>query len=188
VRPYGTILDWYDEPSSDQHTTSALYSLDGEGNVCKHSDEIGVSNGIVWTSDKRTMYYVDSMRPTIDAFDYDLDTGKVSCRRDVYSVPQELGTADGMAIDEQDRLWVAFFGGWCVLCIDPVEGEVISKIELSVANVTACSFGSKDMDELYITTAQLGLDEKQKSAQPLAGDLFVARPGVCGPNWPSFPG
>ena len=107
---------------------------------------------------------------------------------DVYSVPQELGIADGMAINEQDRLWVAFFGGWCVLCIDPVEGEVVSKIELSVANVTACSFGGKDMDELHITTAKLGLDEKQTSTQPLAGDLFVARPGVCRPNWPSFPG
>ena len=55
-------------------------------------------------------------------------------------------------------------------------------------NRTGCSFGGKDMDELYITTAKLGLDEKQKSAQPLAADLFVARPGVWRPNWPSFPG
>jgi len=171
-----------------QFNTGALYSLDRDGKVRKHCDEIGASNGIVWTADNRTMYYVDSMRPTIDAFDFDLAKGEISNRRPGYSVPPELGTADGMAIDQHDRLWVAFFGGWCVLCIDPREGEIVSQIELPVANVTACSFGGKDLDQLYITTAKLGLDEQQNSAQPHAGDLFVARPGVCGRDWPGYAG
>ena len=171
-----------------QRTTGALYSLDAEGQVRKRLDQIGVSNGIVWTADSRTMYYVDSMRPTIDAFDFDLATGEISNRRSVYAVPRELGTADGMAIDEQDRLWVAFFGGGGVFCIDPTVGEIVAQIELPVSNVTACSFGGRDLDELYMTTAKLGLNEQQHSAQPQAGDLFVARPGVCGRDWTGYAG
>ena len=171
-----------------QHTTGALYSLDAEGQVHKRLDQIGVANGIVWTADSRTMYYVDSMRPTIDAFDFDLATGAISNRRPIYTVPETLGTADGMAIDEQDRLWVAFFGGGSVLCIEPREGTIVAQIELPVSNVTACSFGGSELDELYITTARLGLDEAQQAAEPHAGDLFVARPGIRGRDWPRYAG
>ncbi len=113
-----------------QRTTGALYSLEPDGTVRKRLDQVGVSNGIVWTADSRTMYYIDSMRPTIDAFDFDLATGEIANRRPIYSVPQDLGTADGMAIDERDRLWVAFWGEWSVLCIDPREGMIVSKVEL----------------------------------------------------------
>ena len=100
----------------DNHSTGALYSLDGQFTVTKHLYDVGVSNGIVWSADAKTMYYVDSMRGVIDAFDYDREQGAITNRRAVFQVPKELGVADGMAIDSEGRLWVAFWGGWFRPC------------------------------------------------------------------------
>jgi len=162
------------------HTTGALYSLDGRQQVRKHLAEVGVSNGIVWSGDARTMYYVDSQTGTIDAFDYQRQSGDLSHRRAIFEVPADLGCADGMAIDAEDKLWVAFWGGWCVARIDPAGGQLLGRIELPVAHVTACAFGGEDLRDLYITTARHGLDRAAQAEQPQAGDLFVARTDVSG--------
>ena len=164
----------------DNHTTGALYSLDGQCVVTKHLSNIGVSNGIVWSADAKTMYYADSMSGVIDAFDYDIKQGTISNRRVVFQVPNGLGAADGMAIDSADRLWVAFWGGWCIGCVDPTSGRLLQKIEVPVAQPTACAFGGKDFQDLYITTARHALDEAALSEQAEAGDLFVARVEVPG--------
>ena len=171
----------------ENHTTGALYSLDGQFVVTKHLSNIGVSNGIVWSADADTMYYADSLSGVIDAFDYDLERGTISNRRVVFQVPKELGAADGMAIDSADRLWVAFWGGWCIGCVDPTSGSLLEKIEVPVAQPTACAFGGKDFRDLYITTARHALDEAARIEQAEAGDLFVARVEVPGVACHRFP-
>ncbi|MEM8944713.1 MAG: SMP-30/gluconolactonase/LRE family protein [Planctomycetota bacterium] len=168
------------------HTTGALYSLDSELSVRKHLSDVGVSNGIVWSADAKTMYYADSMSGVVDAFDYDIHQGTISNRRSVFHVPDELGAADGMSIDAEDRLWVAFWGGGCVGCIDPHSGQLLSKIEVPVEQPTACAFGGSDLRDLYITSARHALTDAQLAKQPEAGDLFVARvevPGVVSPRF-----
>jgi sugar lactone lactonase YvrE len=162
------------------HTTGSLYSIDVRLHVRKHLSNIGVSNGIAWSSDGRTMYYIDSKAGSIDAFDYDGPVGNIGNRRIVYKVPEGLGRADGMAIDVDDNLWVACYGGWCVAKIDPRHGRLVAKISLPVANVTACAFGGDDLQDLYITTAKLGLDAVGSAQQPQAGSLFRARTDVAG--------
>ena len=168
----------------DNHTTGGLYSLDDQFIVTKHLFGVGVSNGIVWSGDAKTMYYVDSMSGAIEAFDYVDELGEISNRRSVYEVPKELGVADGMTIDCEDRLWVAFWGGWCVGCIDPKTRKMIQKVRLPVEQVTACALGGQDMRDLFITTARNGLDDSSLAEQPEAGDLFVARIDV--PGVPSY--
>jgi sugar lactone lactonase YvrE len=164
-----------------RRSTGALYSLDAHGGVARHFGGIGVSNGLAWTADGSTLYYIDSLAGTIDAFDFDGQAGTLAGRRAVFQVPQELGAADGMTIDENDRLWVAFWGGWCVAQIDPVAGKLLQRIAVPTAHVTSCTFGGARRERLYITTARHGLEPDQLAAQPLAGQLFVAEPGVCGP-------
>lgn len=169
-----------------RHRTGSLYSLEPPLFVKKHLTEVGVSNGLAWSADASTMYFIDTMNGTIDAFDFDLAAGCVSNRRVVFRVPSDLGGADGMTIDAEGNLWVAFWGGWCVAQIDPRSGMIICKVALPVSNVTSCAFAGDELDSLYITTARLGLSEAERGAQLLAGNLFVARPGVAGKPEPLF--
>ena len=160
--------------------SGALYCLHPDGNLVKHFDGVQVSNGIVWTSDAKTMYYIDSPTRSIDAFDYELSTGNISNRRSVVQFTEEQGYPDGMTIDSEDMIWVAQWAGWGVTRFDPRSGEVLEKIDIPAAQVTACAFGGPDMTDLYITTARRGLDSDALQKQPHAGSLFVAKPGVRG--------
>jgi len=160
--------------------TGALYSLDENLSVKKQVELVGVSNGIVWSADAKSMYYIDTASMAVDVFDYDNEVGAISNRRSVFKVPSEMGVPDGMAIDNQDKLWVAFWGGWQVARICPLERKVIATIKLPAAYVTACAFGGESLDQMFITTASIGLSEEDSAKQPMAGDLFLAQPGVHG--------
>ena len=96
----------------------ALYCLDVDHSVSRKVEPVSVSNGIVWSADQQTMYFIDSGLNNVRAYDYCRDSGDISNERVVveYGGP---GVLDGMAIDEKDALWIAVFGGWCVLCYDP---------------------------------------------------------------------
>ncbi|WP_162555823.1 SMP-30/gluconolactonase/LRE family protein [Reichenbachiella versicolor] len=158
---------------------ASLYRVESKGETTRVLDSITCSNGIVWTSDKRTMYYVDSFDKKVKVFDYDDKTGNVSNRRVAFDVSQ-YGTPDGMAIDANDNLWVAVWGGSMVGCWDPVSGKLLAKIEVPALNVTSCAFGGKKLDSLFITTAIVGMKKEQRDQYPLAGSIFVATPGVKG--------
>ncbi|MEM7316528.1 MAG: SMP-30/gluconolactonase/LRE family protein [Planctomycetota bacterium] len=167
--------------------TGSLYSLEVDGHVIKRLDDIGVSNGIVWSSDAKTMYFIDSPRFAISAFDYDRSTGAISNRRVVFTA-KDIGAPDGMAIDENGKLWVAFWGGWCVAQICPDSGEILSKVTVPVEQCSACAFGGDNLNQLFITTAAEGLSDQQKAHQPLAGNVFVAEVPVRGVLQPAYGG
>ena len=166
--------------------SGALYSLDANHHATRHLSDVGISNGIVWTSDARTMYFIDTLDQRIDAFDYDLEQGTVKNRRSVIEVPKEFGSPDGMAIDAEDMLWVAIWGGNCVVRYDPHAGVEIGRVEAPASNVTACAFGGPQLNRIYITTAQLGLAPEALASQPEAGNLFVTEPGVTGVSAPMY--
>ena len=157
----------------------ALYCLDTDHTVTEKLRPVTISNGIVWTADARTMYYICTAANTVRAFDYDIDTGAISNERVVVTNEGE-GGFDGMAIDAEDKLWVAVFGGWGVRRYDPETGALLSEVRLPIAQVTACAFGGDNLDELYITSAAVGLDAAALTAQPLAGSLVKVDPGVVG--------
>jgi len=166
----------------------SLYCLHANGKVEKQVSDIGVANGIVWTSDQRTMYYIDSPTGRVDAFDYDNSTGSLSNRRVAFEIPEGMGLPDGMAIDAEDHVWVALWGGWCLACFEPRTGELLAKVEVPAGHVTACAFGGPDLGELYITTARYGLQGEELDRQPHAGGLFRAGVDVRGTLFTSFAG
>ncbi len=166
--------------------SGSLYSLDANHNVTRHVSDVGISNGIVWTSDARTMYFIDTLDHRIDAFDYDLETAVVGNRRTVVEIPLTFGYPDGMAIDNENMLWVAIWGASCVARYDPTSGVEIGRVVLPVTNVSACAFGGPLLDQLYITTARYGLDSEALASQPTAGDLFVVEPHIAGVPSPMF--
>lgn len=180
--PHGRF--WAGTMRTENHMeqfTGSLYSLEMNGEITKRlGSQIGVSNGIVWSSDSRFMYFIDSPTRQISRFDYDPVTGNIENRRNVFQAPEGFGFPDGMAIDTDDHLWVAFWGGSCIAKIDPTSGEIIERVIVPVTAPTACAFGGPNMNQLLITTASLGLDPKSKAQQPMAGDLFIADVSATG--------
>lgn len=157
-----------------------LYRVDPKGNSVKMLDSVTISNGIVWTRDKKTMYYIDTPTMHIRAFDFDAKTSTISNERIAVVVPQSLGYPDGMTIDAEDKLWVGLWNGNSIARFDPVSGTMMTKIEVPAHNVTSCAFGGENFETLYITTASLDMTEEEHKKYPLAGSLFQVKPGVSG--------
>lgn len=162
--------NFHDEPNA-----GSLYRLDGDGAVTAMTDGVTLSNGLGWSPDGTTMFYIDSLTFGVDAFDFDLATGALSGRRrfaDLRPPDDAFVVPDGMTVDAEGGVWVAIFGGGR-LCRFLPDGSLDRVVQLPVGYPTSCAFGGSRLDELYITTA--GLDDA-----PHAGGLFVCRPGVSG--------
>jgi len=159
--------------------TGALYRLDPDGTVEAVVIGVGCSNGIDWSLDGETMYYVDSLAHGIDAFDYDVATGDISGRRRVAEIPPEDGLPDGLTVDSGGTIWLAIWGGSRVRRYSP-DGELLEELRLPVSRVTSCIFGGGDLDTLYVTSARTGLSEDVLTREPHAGSLFSFTPGVRG--------
>ena len=157
-----------------------LYRMDKDKSVTVMLDSVGVSNGIVWTEDKKTMYYNDTPTGTIQGFDYDDKTGKISNRRVVVQIPKGGGWPDGMTIDADGNLWVALWGSGTVAKFDPRTGKLLQKIIVPAPNVSSCAFGGKNLETLYITSARVKLTEDTLKKYPMSGGLFSVKPGVRG--------
>lgn len=157
----------------------SLYRLDPDRTVVRVLTGTTISNGLAWSPDDRTMYYIDSPTHGIDAFSFEPETGAPSKRGRLAQFPPEWGLPDGMAVDERGFLWVAFWGGGAVRSFTP-DGRPSAVIELPVSLVTSCAFGGDDLRELFITSARVGLSDRELEAQPQAGGLFRVRPGVAG--------
>ncbi|MBK9317035.1 MAG: SMP-30/gluconolactonase/LRE family protein [Acidobacteria bacterium] len=170
---------------------------EGKGNLyCLHADHrvelkahgVWISNGLAWTRDQKTMYYIDSPHRTVRAYAYDVSTSEIADQGVAILVPEGMGYPDGMAIDSEDMLWIAHWDGSCVRRWNPRTAEVLATIEMPVARPTSCAFGGKDFDTLYITSASTRLSPEQLAAQPLAGGLFQCKPGVRGMPMTEFAG
>lgn len=149
-----------------------LYRLDTDLRLHRVLDKIQTSNGLVWTRDEKTFYYIDTATHEIWGFDYDAPTGNIDNKRIVVHLSDDYGSPDGMTIDSSDHLWVALYRGHRVLRIDPREGRIELEIEIPATNVTSVAFGGEQLHELYITTARAGLSPEERAKEPLAGSLF----------------
>jgi len=150
-----------------------LYRLDPDLSVHHMLSQVSVSNGLAWSSDHRTMYYIDSLTRAVAAFDFDLATGTISNRRDAVRIPEADGMPDGMTIDAEGMLWVALFSGGCVARYNPVSGQLLRKLQVPGEVVTSCCFGGANLDQLFITTVH---------------SLYKAMPGVRGTKTEMFAG
>lgn len=159
---------------------AVLYRIDKDKTIHVMLDSVTISNGIVWTADKKTMYYNDTPTGTVQAFDYDDKTGEISNRRVAIRIARGGGGPDGMTIDADGNLWVALWGSGSVGKFDPRTGQLLQKVIVPAPNVSSCAFGGKNLDVLYITTARTGMNEERLKQFPLSGGLFLVKPGVKG--------
>ena len=159
--------------------TGSLYSFDGRS-VTKLLSGITISNGMTWSPDHKTFYYIDTPTRAVRAFDYDLDSGAIANPRAAIHVPESLGWPDGMTSDTQGNLWIAMWGGAKMTQWNPHTGQLIDQIPIPAVNVSSCVFGGRDMNELFITSARKGLDEAALKQYPLTGGVFRLQTNVEG--------
>jgi sugar lactone lactonase YvrE len=152
-----------------------LYRLDPDGSVHVVLENVTISNGLEWSPDGSRAYYNDTPTQRIDLFDYDGESG-LTGRRPFAEVPAEAGGPDGLTVDEEGGVWVALYGGGSVRRYTP-EGVLDEVIEVPAKMVTACTFGGRDLDQLFITTSR---EDLKPGEDPLAGSLFQAAVHVSG--------
>ncbi|HWB25508.1 MAG TPA: SMP-30/gluconolactonase/LRE family protein [Chitinophagaceae bacterium] len=162
-------------PFNEKEPAGSLYMLDKGFPVTAKIKGVTISNGIAWNSDNTVMYYIDTPTRQIVAYDFDLESGSVSNKRVAVDVHHEPGYPDGMTIDSDGMLWVAYYGGWAVVQYNPKTGEALQRITFPVANITCCTFGGESLTDLFVTTARKELSDSELLTQPLAGSVFIIK-------------
>ncbi len=152
--------------------SGSLYRFDTPFSASRMDTGFKVSNGMGWCPKNKTMYFTETVLATIFAYDFDKETGEISKRREFLKFDVENGKPDGMCIDCDGNLWIAFWDGWRVSGYTS-KGEHIRDIKIPVPRATSCCFGGKDLKTLYITSASAGLSEEQLQTAPLSGSLFA---------------
>ena len=174
--------------SNTPHAGS-LYVLEKDFTVNTKITGVTCSNGIAWSPDHKTLYYIDTPTRNVVAYNYDVINGNITDKRVVINIPKGKGYPDGMTIDTEGMLWIALWDGWKVIRYNPYTGKKLHQIILPVSKVTSCVFGGDTMEDLYITSARVGLLEYDLKVQPLAGSLFVIKKsGFKGMNGFEFNG
>ncbi len=155
----------------------ALYRLDPPGDATAVLTDLGIANGLAWSSNGTRLFFIDSAERRVDVFDFDVATGLIGSRAVHLDLDAYSGMPDGMCIDDDDCLWIAFWGGHAVRRFDP-NGNLVHEIMLPVSQPTSCCLAG---NTLIITTATYALSTKELHAEPHAGDIFAADVEVGGP-------
>lgn len=162
---------WAGTISMIKDTGSAnLYCLDTDGSLSLKVSGVTNSNGICWNADATKMFYIDTPTRNIRAYDYDLESSTISNARVVVDTAAHgyNSSPDGMTIDADGMLWVAFCHGACVVRFNPQTDKELQRVDLPCIETTACAFGGENLDRLFVTTGiKADLDE------PDAGKVFV---------------
>lgn len=167
----GTMSDVKRDP------VGSLYRFDAQLRCTKLRNALIIPNSLAFSPDDRTLYFADTNRHTIWAWDYDLESGAATNER--MFADTGSGRPDGSCMDTEGCLWNAEYGAWRLVRYTP-QGKVDRVIDMPVANPTCCCFGGEALDTLYVTTATQRLAPGDLAKQPLAGSLLALRPGARG--------
>ena len=165
----------------EKNKLGSLYSWNSIEGLVNREQGVTVSNGMGWSPDNSLFYYIDSLTREVSVYDFDLSTGSINNKRRFIGFSEEDGFPDGMTIDNEGRLWIAFWGGSKIMCVNPDSKAIEEVVSFPVSKITSCAFGGEKMDQLFITSAKVQVNEKD---EPMAGKTFVVSLGVKG--LPSF--
>lgn len=162
----------------------ALYRLKGKSKeLKKFVPGTSISNGLAWSKDRSTFFYIDTLNFGVDAFDYSLEG--ITNRRMALPLSQDLGYPDGMCIDTEDGLWIAFYNGSAVRRFDTRDNfKLTHEIKVPAVRTTSCAFAGKNLDKLIITSAE----RNSPTSTENDGCTFICEPGFTGTATTLFAG
>ena len=171
----------------DIRNTGELYRLDPSGSVTTIQRDIVTANGPAFSPDGRTMYFNDSL-PLV-TWVHDLaEDGTASNQRVFRRYEAHEGFPDGMTVDAEGNIWMAFSGGSMLRRFSP-DAVLLEERKLPVTQGLRPAFGGEDYSRLFIISGSFGFTEQMHKEQPLAGALFeILDPGVKGLPEVSFKG
>lgn len=155
-----------------------LFCVNADRSVDQMLNSLTIPNGIGWSPDHRQMYFIDSVERALRVYNY--DGGNIDLRTTIRLTESTAEVPDGLCVDREGMLWVAFYGGSRVARIHPETGEELIRVSVPAPHVTSCAFGGDDLRTLYITTARQELTSEQLEQFPLSGSLFACRTEVEG--------
>lgn len=187
--PYGNF--WFG--TMDMNTTDpigSLYCLQSSGGTYRLTKMDGIhptiSNGLAWSEEGSEFFYIDTPTEQVMKYNVELGAQRLSEAKPVISFADQVGSPDGMTIDDEGMLWIAHWGGGRVTRWDPATGKCLNTLFLPATNVTSCAFVGINLDELYITTAREGLSEEHLINEPYAGGVFMVKTSVKGSKTTKF--
>ena len=184
VDPVGRF--WAGTLALDFHPgDSRLYRIGVDGSTRVMREGVSISNGLAWSPDGGTLYYIDSPTRSVQAFAFDLERGTIGPPRIAVKFAEADGLPDGCAMDAEGHLWVAHWGGAKVTRWDVRVGRLLRTVALPVRHVTSCAFGGPRRDQLFITTA---FGDSPTPEEPEAGFVFRIDPQTTGPELATFAG
>jgi sugar lactone lactonase YvrE len=172
--------------NEEQKEKGSLYRIGPDLIARKMVEKLSISNGIGWSPNDDEMYLIDTPDKRLLAFRYDAASGNITNERRVDFFPGTGGFPDGMCMDTDGMLWIAFWGGKRIGRFDPATGDQLAEVEVPAVNITSCCFGDDDLQTLYIITARQGMSEEELKEYPLSGSIFKCKPGVGGVRMNSF--
>jgi D-xylonolactonase len=164
--------------ADEREAIGSLYRLNADLSWQRFDEGYRVTNGPAFSPDGRLLYHNDSARQVTYVFDLD-DEGVPLNRREFMRYAKGDGYPDGMTVDSEGCLWIAFWDGWCVRRFSP-DAELLDEIRMPVQRPTSCAFGGEALETLFITSARRDLQGTELEKQPYAGGLFAAEVGVAG--------
>lgn len=158
----------------------SLYRVDSDLSVHRILTNISCANGIGWSPDDSVMYFTESFRYAIFAYDYNSKSGSISNGRIFAEVDRNSGGfPDGLTVDKEGYVWSAHCGLGQVVRYSP-NGKVDLVIKMPVPRPTSCVFGGNNYNTLYVTSAQETLNSQELCQWPLSGSIFSCNLGITG--------
>ena len=176
-----------DQSADGAGTAGFLHRIEPDRSFQTMETGVGVANGLAFSPDGTVMYWADTRRLTVWAYDYDVETGGRRNGRVFLDFADLPGKPDGACVDESGCYWVACVYGWAVLRATP-EGDIDRVIELPVEKPSMPAFGGPGLDTMFLTSISTGGSKPAEPGQPLAGALLALDPGVRGVAEPLFGG
>jgi sugar lactone lactonase YvrE len=154
--------------------TGVLWSVSSDGSSRVVLDEVTESNGLGWSTDGATIYYIDSTEPVVRQYAYDVDDGVVGARQsDLIDLSDRPGVPDGLVVDALGHVWVPQWQGAELACFDP-SGAVVKRWQVPVTQPTCPGFSGDRLDRLVVATGWEGMTVEERAAEPWAGHLLQA--------------
>jgi len=178
---------WVGTIHEKREPKAALYRWTRDG-IERVLDGVVTSNGLGWSPDGRTMYWTDTPRHEVSAFDFDGIAGTPAGRRTFArfeprspGAPPERygGRPDGAAVDAEGAYWVAMYEGARLLRLSP-DGTLLREVALPAQCPTMPCFGGADLRTLFVTTARANRPAEELQRLPLSGCVLRLRVDIPG--------
>ena len=152
-----------------------LYRYGPDGDLARVLEGVTISNGLGWSPDDRTMYYVDSV-VGIDTFEFEAATGAVRQRQRLVTIESEVGLPDGITVDADGYIWVAIWGGGVVRRYSP-SGELERGSACPCRRSPASRSAARTMRVLYIRRRAWGFPRSNSRRNRLQARASFALQG-----------